>query len=192
MKAELLILGVLHRGNFHPYEIKRRLMNAMVECFTDVDVGTLYYAIRQLATRKLIEAIARERVARGGLRTIYRITARGKRRFQDLLHQRFEEAGSVADTLYDALLFLHLSDLPRVATALELKLKQQNEAIRELAEVHKRFAPMLSTGGKYLIKHLEHQRRLDRQLVQQLLVEVNAGRIFDVPDPKQLEPGRRE
>ena len=34
MKAELLILGVLHRGNFHPYEIKRRLRNAMVECYT--------------------------------------------------------------------------------------------------------------------------------------------------------------
>ena len=48
MKAELLILGVLHRGNFHPYEIKRRLENAMVECYTDVDVGTLYYAVRQI------------------------------------------------------------------------------------------------------------------------------------------------
>ena len=41
MKAELYILGVLHRGNFHPYEIKRRLTQAMIECFTDVDVGTL-------------------------------------------------------------------------------------------------------------------------------------------------------
>ena len=49
MRAELLILGVLHRGNFHPYEIKRRLEKAMIECYTDVDVGTLYYAIRQLA-----------------------------------------------------------------------------------------------------------------------------------------------
>ena len=49
MKAELYILGVLHRGDFHPYEIKRRLTQAMIECFTDVDVGTLYYAVRQLA-----------------------------------------------------------------------------------------------------------------------------------------------
>ena len=49
MKAELYILGVLHRGDFHPYEIKRRLTQAMIECFTEVDVGTLYYAVRQLA-----------------------------------------------------------------------------------------------------------------------------------------------
>ena len=49
MKAEFLILGALHRGDLHPYEIKRRLENALVECYTDVDVGTLYYAVRQLA-----------------------------------------------------------------------------------------------------------------------------------------------
>ena len=47
MKAELYILGVLHRGDCHPYEIKRRLTQAMIECFTDVDVGTLYYAVRK-------------------------------------------------------------------------------------------------------------------------------------------------
>ena len=56
-------LGVLHRGNFHPYEIKRRLENAMVECYLDVDVGTLYYAIRQLEKEGLISAVSQERRA---------------------------------------------------------------------------------------------------------------------------------
>ena len=74
---ECLVLGVLHRGDFHPYEIKRRLERAMVECYVDVDVGTLYYAVRQLEKDRLIEAIAEERVARGGVRTIYRISPRG-------------------------------------------------------------------------------------------------------------------
>ena len=78
MNARLLVLGVLHRGNFHPYEIKRRLEAAMVECYIDVDVGTLYYAVRQLEKDKLIEAVAEERVARGGMRRIYRITDAGR------------------------------------------------------------------------------------------------------------------
>src|SRR5271156_1910249 len=102
MKARLLILGVLHRGDFHPYEIKRRLENAMVECYTDVDVGTLYYAVRQLAKQGLIAAHAREQVARGGMRTIYAITPSGKRRFKDLLHEQFAAPGAVAQTLYGA------------------------------------------------------------------------------------------
>ena len=79
MKTSLLILGVLHRGDFHPYEIKRRLENAMVECYSDVDTGTLYYAIKQLEKDGLIVAVSQERVARGGMRTVYAITPKGRK-----------------------------------------------------------------------------------------------------------------
>src|ERR1044071_3480368 len=108
MNARLLILGVLHRGDFHPYEIKRRLNNALVECYIDVDVGTLYYAVRQLAKAKDIAPTKRQKVSRGGERTIYRITPQGRRRFQKLLLERFQEPGIVAQTIYPALLFLDL------------------------------------------------------------------------------------
>src|SRR4030095_8182565 len=110
MNARLLILGVLHRGDFHPYEIKRRLEAAMVECYVDVDVGTLYYAVRQLEKDGLIAAVSEERVARGGMRTIYSITSRGRSEFRDGLHRQFDAEGPVAQTLYGALLFLHLAD----------------------------------------------------------------------------------
>src|SRR5215472_14986759 len=108
MNARLLVLGVLHRGDFHPYEIKRRLESAMVECYIDVDVGTLYYAIRQLEKDGLISARSHERVARGGMRTVYAITSAGRAEFRELLHRQFAEEGPVSQTLYGALLFLHL------------------------------------------------------------------------------------
>ena len=117
MKAELYILGVLHRGDFHPYEIKRRLTQAMIGCFTDVDVGTLYYAVRQLAKRGLLTAVSRQRVARGGMRTVYRITPRGRERFRELLHAQFAAKGDLRETLYGPMLFLHLADLNLVAEA---------------------------------------------------------------------------
>jgi DNA-binding PadR family transcriptional regulator len=186
MKAELLILGVLHRGNFHPYEIKRRLLNAMVECYTEVDVGTLYYAIRQLAKDRLIATVARERVTRGGVRTIYGITAKGKERFLDLLYACFEAEGSVSQTLYGAMLFLHLSDPPRVAALLRDKIARQTEAIQKVSAVRKQLAPLLSTGGLHLLKHLDLQRRLDRKWLQAVLADVSANRVRDVSDPKRL------
>src|SRR3954447_13185098 len=110
MNARLLILGVLHRGDFHPYEIKRRLKAAMVECYIEVDVGTLYYAVRQLEKDRLISAVAQERVARGGMRTIYSITPEGRAEFLKGLHRQFEAEGPVSQTLYGALLFLHFAD----------------------------------------------------------------------------------
>ena len=189
MKAELLILGVLHRGNFHPYEIKRRLRNAMVECYTDVDVGTLYYAIRQLEKSKLIAAVRRERVARGGVRTIYGISAGGKRRFQQLLNEQFSAEGSVAETLYSAMLFLQFSNLPLIADLLRTRILREADAIRKIAEIRKQLGSTPATGGLHLLKHLELQHRLDRKWLHGVLADVERGRVRDVADPKRLTRG---
>ena len=186
MKAKLLILGVLHRGNFHPYEIKRRLENAMVECYTDVEVGTLYYAIRQMEKEGLISTVSRQQVARGGMRTIYKITAKGKTEFLDLLHRQFEEEGPVSQTLYGALLFLHLSDPAIVQGLIRDRIARLDEQIAKLDPIRKELRPVLSTGGKYLLRHLDQQRRLDRDWLKGLLADVKARRVRDVADPKRL------
>ena len=191
MKAELLILGVLHRGNFHPYEIKRRLRDAMVECYTDVDVGTLYYAIRQLEKNRFIVAVQRERVTRGGVRTVYGISASGKRRFQQLLHEQFAAEGSVAKTLYAPMLFLQFSDLQLIADLLRTRISRETQAIREIAEIRKQLAPLLATGGLHLLKHLDLQHRLDRKWLRGVLNDVEKGTVRDVIDPRRLARGRR-
>jgi hypothetical protein len=45
---------------------------------------------------------------------------------------------------------------------------------------------VLSTGGIHLIKHLDRQRRLDRKWLQEVLADVEAGRVADVPNPARL------
>ena len=189
MKAELLILGVLHRGNFHPYEIKRRLKNAMVECYTDVDVGTLYYAIRQLEKKGLIVAVREERVTRGGLRTIYGISAGGKQRFQQLLNQQFAAHGSVAETLYGPMLFLQFSNLPLIADLLRTRIARETQAIQEIAGIRRQLGSTPATGALHLLKHLELQHRLDRKWLQGVLADVERGRVRDVADPRKLTRG---
>jgi DNA-binding PadR family transcriptional regulator len=186
MNARLLILGVLHRGDFHPYEIKRRLERAMVECYIGVDVGTLYYAVRQLEKDKLIEAVAEERVPRGGVRTIYRITPEGRAEFRQGLHRQFEVEGPVSQTLYGALLFLHLADLAIVEDALRRRIARLDELIAKLKPIREELAPKLSTGGEHLIEHLERQRKLDRAWLGDLLAVVEARRVCDVPAPASL------
>jgi DNA-binding PadR family transcriptional regulator len=189
MRAELLILGVLHRGNFHPYEIKRRLRNAMIECYTDVDVGTLYYAIRQLEKHELIRAVREERVARGGVRTVYGISASGKRRFEQLLNEQFAAEGSVAQTLYAPMLFLQFSNLPLIADLLRTRILRETQAIRQIAEIREQLGSTPATGALHLLKHLELQHRLDRKWLQGVLADVEGGRVLDVADPKRLTRG---
>src|SRR2546421_6263893 len=177
MKAEVFILGVLHRGDFHPYEMKRRLNNALVECYTDVDVGTLYYAVRQLVESGDIAAKRRQKVTRGGERTIYRITSQGRRRFQELLLERFQEEGTVAQTIYPALLFLDLADLPAVAEPLRERLRQTESAIAKTSAIKEQLGAGLGSGNSHLMDHLIQVRQLDCRSLRRLLGEVETGKI---------------
>jgi DNA-binding PadR family transcriptional regulator len=186
MKASLLILGVLHRGDFHPYEIKRRLENAMVECYIDIDTGTLYYAIKQLEKDGLIAAVTQERVARGGVRTVYAITPKGRAEFQTQLYEQWAEEGPVSRTLYGVLLFLHLADLKKVAAILRARIARLDDLIDKLAPIRKQMAPIAATGSMHLLSHVEKQRRLDRQWLKELLADIEAGRVRDISDPKLL------
>lgn len=186
MNARQLVLGVLHRGDFHPYEIKRRLEAAMVECYIDVDVGTLYYAVRQLEKDGLIEAIAEERVARGGVRTIYRITPEGRSEFGKALHRQLEVEGPVSQTLYGALLFLQFADRAIVEQALRRRIARLDDLIAKLDPIREELGPRLSTGGEHLLTHIERQRRLDRDWLKSLLKDIEANGIRDVANPASL------
>jgi DNA-binding PadR family transcriptional regulator len=180
MNTRFLVLGVLHRGDFHPYEIKRRLERAMVECYVDMDVGTLYYAVRQLEKEALITAVAEERVARGGMRTIYRITSEGRAEFRKGLHRQLEAEGPVSQVLYGALLFLHLADPEVLIDSLRRRIARLDDLIAKLGPIREELAPVLSTGGEHLINHLDKQRRLDRDWLNSLLADIEAGGVRDV------------
>ena len=182
----MLVLGVLHRGDLHPYEIKRRLEATMVECYIDVDVGTLYYAVRQLEKEQLIEAVAQERVARGGIRTIYRITDKGRAEFRKGLHRQLELEGPASQTLYGALLFLHLADLSVVKDSLRRRIARLDDLIAKLGPIREELAPRLSTGGEHLFEHIERQRLLDRDWLKRLLTDIEASGIRDIADPAKL------
>ena len=186
MNARLLVLGVLHRGDFHPYEVKRRLEAAMVECYIDVDVGTLYYAVRQLEKERLIEVCAQERVARGGIRTIYRVTPAGRAEFRKGLHEQFEREGPVSHILYGALLFLHLADRRTVEEALRRRIARLDDLIVKLEPIREQLAPIVATGSEHLLQHIENQRRLDRDWLKSLLADIETNGIRDLADPSKL------
>jgi DNA-binding PadR family transcriptional regulator len=186
MKAELYILGVLHRGDFHPYEIKRRLTQAMIDCFTDGDVGTLYYAVRQLAKDGRLKAVAHERVPRGGMRTVYSITKRGRERFLELLHAQFAARGSVNESLYGPMLFLHLADLPVVADAFRARIQSQNARLAEIRKLQRQWGKALPTGSRQLMEHMVQQCRVDLRWLRSVLADIEAGRVRDTPDPGRL------
>jgi DNA-binding PadR family transcriptional regulator len=125
-------------------------------------------------------------VARGGMRTVYRITPRGRDRFRELLHAQFAAEGDLRQTLYGPMLFLHLADLKIVAEALRTQIDRQNTRLAELGKLRRRWATMLPTGSRQLMQHMAEQCRLDLRWLRAVLAEVEAGRIRDTSDPARL------
>ena len=129
----------------------------MVECYIDVDVGTLYYAVRQLEKDGLITAVAEERVARGGMRTIYRITDEGRHRVPRWActnSSRWKDRSRRRSMA--ALLFLHLADRgPRSKTRSGAGSTGSTISSPSSSPIREDLAPVISTGGEHLLRHIE-------------------------------------
>lgn len=89
---ELAVLGILHETPMHGYELRKRL-NSLLGAFRAFGYGSLYPALKDLLGKGLI---AEETDAAGGgrpldrtrrSRIVYRLTADGKERLNDLLAQ---------------------------------------------------------------------------------------------------------
>jgi DNA-binding PadR family transcriptional regulator len=94
---ELAVLGLLHETPMHGYELRKRL-NGLLGAFRAFSYGSLYPCLKELLSRGLIAEEENEAAAGGRLsgqastpragrrsRIVYRLTAEGKERLQDLL-----------------------------------------------------------------------------------------------------------
>jgi DNA-binding PadR family transcriptional regulator len=86
---EFAILGLLHDGPLHGYELRKRLTTAL-GIFRALSYGSLYPALRGLVEAGHISEIqaaeATSALAGTRARITYELTAEGKERFQDLVH----------------------------------------------------------------------------------------------------------
>ncbi len=88
---EFAVLGLLHDGPMHGYELRKRL-NAALGVFRALSYGTLYPCLRGLLTKGLLAEAPGPVVEGAGTgsrraRIVYELTAEGKEHFQGLVRQ---------------------------------------------------------------------------------------------------------
>jgi DNA-binding PadR family transcriptional regulator len=86
---DLAVLGLLNESPMHGYELRKRL-NALLGMFRAFSYGSLYPCLKQLLEQGLITEDDQERVTARPAATrrskiVYKLTADGKERLQDLL-----------------------------------------------------------------------------------------------------------
>ncbi len=76
----LFILGTLSAsGPLHGHQIRQQALTDRTESWTDIQVGSVYGALKRLANEDLIREVRTEKVGNRPERTVYEITPEGRR-----------------------------------------------------------------------------------------------------------------
>ena len=167
---------MLHRGDLHPYEMKRRFEAAMVDCYLDLDVGTLYYAIRQLEKEGAIDAVAAG--ARGARRHAHHLSdhAEGPRRIPGgLLPRSSKRMGRSRRRSTAPCSSSTASIRARLAEAIRGRIARLDDLIAKLEPIRAANGPACRPAAEHLFRHIEQQRRLDRDWLEGLLADLEAA-----------------
>ena len=183
---ELAILGILHEAPMHGYELRKQLAAKLGTLRAAISYGSLYPSLRRLQAAGWITEGAADEAASGADpdvppmtsqrgRVVYKITAEGKERFQDLLAQAGPE------TYDDAGFGVHFAFFARTDQATRLRIlegrRRRVEERREgLRDVLARAAERLDAYTLELQKHgLEACEREVRWL-EELIASERSGR----------------
>jgi DNA-binding PadR family transcriptional regulator len=181
--VEFAILGLLHEGPMHGYELRKQLATKLGAIRAAIGYGTLYPTLRRLQAASLIteagetpatdDAVPPLTSRRG--RVVYKITAEGKERFGELL----AEAGP--ETWEDTGFGVHFAFFARTDRATRLRIlegrRRKVEERREgLRDVLARAAERLDAYTLELQRHGLDACEREVRWLEELIANERSGR----------------
>lgn len=131
MSIQIVILGLLEEQAYHPYEMKKVILENKWDRLFPVTDGNLYHAIRKLEKHKWIEAEKQEQVNNRPNRTIYRLTPEGKSQLSNEIYEVFNQRSLEPRSLYPALLFIHSANVPKITELIEMWISELKAEIED-------------------------------------------------------------
>lgn len=119
-------------GVGHGYGIRREIERMNMSRWADIQEGSIYAALRRLADEGLIREAGREQEGRGPPRTVYEITADGRRERDELLRRHLSTVMLAADPVDPALAFFVFLDSDELAGLLEERLASLEAGLERL------------------------------------------------------------
>ena len=149
-----LLAELARRGQSHGHELRREAQIGRAELWADVGVGAIYGTLRRMADEGLIEPVRSERQGNMPERTVYAITAEGRRELA-VLRDRFLRDVTVPADPFD-LAFAVSADLPPddLRAAVEDRVRALEGRIASLEHQRTAAAKHLDQRDELLFDHL--------------------------------------
>jgi DNA-binding PadR family transcriptional regulator len=173
----LTVLSLLRQGPMHPYEMQRLIRERKKDVFLDLKRGSLYHAIKRLETAGLIAAVEREREGRRPERTVYRLTADGKRELLDWLRALLAKPVHEPSQFYAAMSFIPLLLPADVVKQLEGRITRLKAEIAGLDAVLRELIPRIGRLVLVENEYLRAMRQAELAWVASLVEDIHSGRL---------------
>jgi DNA-binding PadR family transcriptional regulator len=152
IEHELLFLGLLAEGPKHGYEIKRQLQEDLGPK-TGLQIKSIYYPLQKMESRGLVEKEVGRKEGRFPEKYVYRLTPKGKKKFERLIEQSFLSVERPFFQIDLALYFLPLVDKTKARRRLKARVGLLKKLKKQLA--------FLQSPPKHKILSLIVQHDLD-------------------------------
>lgn len=112
MSLQIFILGLLHKGDYHPYDVKKRILQGTNNAVNVTD-GNLYYNFEALLKKEFIQKSQIIQAENRPDKITYSITPKGREAFKEEIYKSFKNAKSIR-TLLPVLPFLEYVDAKKL------------------------------------------------------------------------------
>ncbi|MFB5760704.1 PadR family transcriptional regulator [Paenibacillus medicaginis] len=132
MSLQIFILGMLHKGDYHPYDVKKRIVQGTNNTVNVTD-GNLYYNFEALLKKELIQKSQIIHAENRPDKITYSITAKGREVFKEEIYKSFKNAKSIR-SLFAALPFIEYVDPKKLVFYVEEIIERFEKKLKELEE----------------------------------------------------------
>lgn len=133
MPTDLILLGILHTGEYYGYEIMKIIKSVMLE-IADVTTGTLYYKLKGLEKNGLVTH-SEEQDGKRPVRFRYTITDQGRQAFREMAQDHILKAGRAYWPVMPSLFFINFLDTNASCKALRERIDRLEAEITRLGKL---------------------------------------------------------
>ncbi|MNI49178.1 Transcriptional regulator PadR-like family protein [compost metagenome] len=177
LSIRLSVLGLLLEENLHPYEISIRMRDRFLDQKGQFKIGSLYYAVDQLAKEAYIEAVETIRSENRPDKTVFRITDKGKVYFQKLLLERLKDTQPPYHPMYIALAFAGKGNQQDIAKVLKQRIQDTEHLVNYYYQVYEEHRGIVSRSVLHLMAGQYEHAKTELQWLKRLLADTEGGRL---------------
>lgn len=143
LSTRIALLALLALRPMHGYELRQVMEERHMHRWADVQYGSIYRGLQQLAREGLTEEAGEHREGNRPPRTIYRITEAGREELKSLLRQAWTQPSLSSEPVDIALSFFMFLPESEIVALLEQRIGQLDKLREMVEEGRQRFAEHL-------------------------------------------------